>query len=253
MAKAFDKAHYSSEKKAVIELIKADLRSSGGFIADGVICPEIFERQEDRILCILAESYGYDNCEMKDIEDQGESDLLGLDNHSVKTPRRLGVLLHLLQRSFETRAQISPDEWKGFPWLLSPRKESADVLQTVFSKIAWINVKKASKGNGTRLSSAECREHAFRNKEILRRQIASTAPTLILIGGEIVFSSLYELGVLGTEVSLGRKWELQGRDHEPQVIEMTHPGWLKWRSYDYIYDRYNCIYAQMTRGVKVVR
>jgi hypothetical protein len=52
-------------------------------------------------------------------------------------------------------------EWRDFPHLLAPRdKKNVAILQDALSKVAWINVRKASKCNGTRLDAAECHAHA---------------------------------------------------------------------------------------------
>jgi len=60
----FDKAAYKAQKAEIVSLIKASHQweTTEGFIADGVICPEVYEQQDLRILCILAESYGYEGC-----------------------------------------------------------------------------------------------------------------------------------------------------------------------------------------------
>ena len=51
----FDKAAYKKAKERIISLIKGshDWENTEGFIADGVICPAVYEKQPLRILCIL--------------------------------------------------------------------------------------------------------------------------------------------------------------------------------------------------------
>jgi hypothetical protein len=245
----FDKAAYSLAKGRIVCLIKDSLpewENSEGFIADGIICPDVYEKQPVRILCILAESYGYEKRGETNIEDQRKEDILGLRNRTVMTPRRLGTLLYLLQRSFENGAKVTPEEWKEVPDLLAPSDEkSIAILQDVLSKVAWVNVKKASNGNGTKLDAAECHAHACRNREILRQQIEAIAPNLIIVCGMATFCALHDLKLLGPETILGRKWEIQGTGDCPRVIEVTHPGYFKWAGYDYIYGRYEVIYNQM--------
>src|ERR1035441_7476212 len=146
---------------------------------------------------------------MIDIEDQGKDDILGLRNRTVQTPRRLATLLYLLQRSSESGVKVTPEEWKEFPRLLAPSDEkSTAILQDALSKVAWINVKKASNGNGTKLDAAECGAHASRNKEILRQQIEAIAPNLIIVCGEDAFRALCEMGLLGPNTVMARKWRM---------------------------------------------
>jgi len=82
----FEKAAYEKANDRIIGLIKAshDWETTEGFIADGVICPDIYEKQPRRILCILAESYGYDGNNLTDIETQPRDDIMGLGNPDVQ-------------------------------------------------------------------------------------------------------------------------------------------------------------------------
>lgn len=246
----FNKAAYRIAKERINGLIKdslPDWENTEGFIADGVICPDVYEKQPVRVLCILAESYGYDGCGMTNIEDQLKEDVLGLRSRTVQTPRRLATLLYLLERSFENGAKVTQEEWKEFPWLLAPSDErNTAILQDALSKVAWINVKKASKGNGTKLDAAECAAHAHRNREIIRQQIEAIAPDLIIVCGEVAFRALCEMGLLGSETKVARKWKIQGTGDGPRVIEVTHPGYRKWRDYNEIYQYFGDIYTQYT-------
>ncbi len=73
---SFNKEKYKSEKQNVISLIKQthDWEKTEGFIADGIINPDIYANQKIKILVLLAESYGYDGHGIVDIEDQEEDD-----------------------------------------------------------------------------------------------------------------------------------------------------------------------------------
>lgn len=245
----FNRAEYKIAKDRVIRLIQDShaWETTEGFIADGIICPEVYEKQPVRILCILAESYGYGESGMWDIEDQLKNDLMGLGNPDVKTPRRLATLLWLLQKSAETGAKFTWEEWveQKLPDL-SVSEENLAMLQDGLSKVAWINVKKASNNNGTRLDYDEVLAHARRNKEILREQIQAIAPHLIMVCGQPTFRSLVETGLLGTETTVGKKWQLQGTEDGPKIIEISHPSYLgDWRGYEQIYENFERIYSQM--------
>lgn len=242
----FDKAAYKTAKKRIIGLIKDshDWENTEGFIADGVICPDVYEKQPLRILCILAESYGYEEG-MEDIENQMEQDIMGLRNPTVQTPRRLASVLYLLQHAIEKKSMLQLEEWLALK-LLTQSEKNTSILQGALSKIAWINVKKASRGNGTELDNAEAQAHARKNRDILREQIESIAPELMIICGEAAFRALHEMSLLGPEVMLARKWQIQGAgDGSPRVIEVTHPSYYKWAGYEDLYRIAETIYTQI--------
>lgn len=243
----FDKSAYKTSKERITGLIKAshDWQNTEGFIADGVICPDVYEKQKRRILCILAESYGYDGNGVTDIEDQPKDDIMGLRNRDVKTPRRLASLLYLLQRSAERGTKVTPEEWEEVPALFSVIEENTAILQEALSKVAWINVKKASNGNGTKLNAAEALSHAQRNEVVLREQIQAIAPDLIIVCGQVAFSSLLEMGLLGPKTVAGCGWQIQDSGNGMSVIELSHPAYFEdWNTYAKIYQNFETIHDQ---------
>lgn len=249
----FDKAAYKTAKERVISLIKGshDWENTEGFIADGVICPDVYEKQPIRILCILAESYGYAEG-MEDIENQMEKDIMGLRNPTVQTPRRLASLLYLLQRSVEKDAKVTLEEWEEVPALFSVNEQNTAILQEALSKVAWINVKKASNGNSTKLDASEAHSHARRNELVLREQIQSIAPDLIIVCGQVAFSALLDMGLLGPMIASGHAWQIQDSGNGTRVIELSHPAYFEdWNSYDKIYRNFEIIYAQMIGHYKL--
>lgn len=244
----FDIIAYRASKERVIQLIKAshDWENTEGFIADGVINPDIYALQPIRILCILAESYGYYECGMVDIETQPQCDIMGVGNPEVKTPRRLAALLRLLHLSLERGGQpVSDDEWHQMPRLLRTNEASVSIHQDTLSKIAWINVKKASNPRGTRLAPEEARSHAQRNKLILQEQIATACPHLILICGRDAFASLLGMQLLGSSPSGAHPWQMQSITHETAFMQLSHPAYFpNWGSYKAIYQNYVRLYQQ---------
>jgi len=240
----FDKAAYKTAKERIISLIKSshDWENTEGFIADGVICPDVYEKQPLRILCVLAESYGYEECKMVDIEEQPLKDRLGVGNPDVRTPRRLAVMLRLLFGSLESSSKIPREDMLE---LLGTDAESVALNQETLSKIAWINVKKASNPE-TRLDAEKAQQHAERNRNILQEQIAAISPHLILICGQAAFSALLEMGLLGPQIVSGRGWQIQDSGSGMRVIEISHPAYPEdWNSYDKIYRNFETIYSQM--------
>lgn len=240
----FDKAAYKTAKERIINLIKSshDWEKTEGFIADGVICPDVYGVQSMRILCVLAESYGYEECEMVDIEEQPSKDHLGVGNSVVKTPRRLAVMLRLLFRSLESSSKIPREDMLE---LLGTDAESVALNQETLSKIAWINVKKASNPE-TRLDAEKAQQHAERNRDILQEQIATISPHLILICGRDAFASLLHMGLLGPSACEGKSWQLQSIPYGAKFIQISHPAYpADWNSYDAIYRNYERIHEQL--------
>lgn len=245
----FDKTAYRASKDRVIRLIKAshDWELTEGFIADGVISPDVYALQPMRILCVLAESYGYDECGMVDIEDQPHNDIMGVGNPEVKTPRRMAALLHLLFLTVERGgAKVPQDEWDQMPRLLSTDGKVVAIHQNSLSKIAWINVKKASNPRGTQLDPEEAQAHAVRNKTILQEQIATTAPHLMLVCGRDAYASLLQMGLLGSEAGEGKLWQIQSMPDGTRLMQVSHPAYFPdWGSYEAIYRNYEQLRRQL--------
>ena len=246
----FDKAAYRASKARVIGLIKQthDWENTEGFISDGVVCPDIYEKQALRILCVLAESYGYDECrDDRDIERQGKEDFMGVGAARVRTPKTLPSLLWLIQESFQ---KARPLEWEEFPWFFSVTQENTKMLQEALSKVAWINVKKASRSEGTLMDSEEVYRHALQNREILKEQIESTVPDLIIVCGDPVFRALHDMKLLGEGIQLGRKGCVQTTPNGCRVLEIPHPSPRNpdWRSYEGVYENFTNIFQQLNRA-----
>jgi len=214
----FKKTAYAASKGKVIALIKAsyDWENTEGFIADGVVRPDVFEQQPLRILCILAESYGYGGGDMPDIEDQ------------------------------DVDQMITRDEWRLMRGLLSSKLETASILQTALTKVAWLNIKKASNRTAsTRLDPVLVAQHARQNRIILSEQIDSIAADLTIVLGKVTFGVLHEINLLGPETKRGLKGKIQATGLGSHVLELSHPGYHAHWSYDAIYNNYETICSQM--------
>ena len=200
----FHRNKYLLARQDVINLIKQthNWENDEGFIADGIICLDTYEKQELKILVILAESYGYSHSGMIDIEEQPKEDIMGVGNPTVKTPKKVAALLWLLFKSFQLGRKIDYNE---FPKLLQKRDGNYAELQSVLSRIAWINVKKASKiiddedNITTRLDYMEIYNACKRNRELLDIQIQSIQANLVLIFSDPVIHSLYDNKLLGVD------------------------------------------------------
>jgi hypothetical protein len=245
----FEKLRYQQAKQQVISLIKQThaWETDEGFIADGIICPEIYEKEKLKILVILAESYGYSNSrDAADIEDQLEDDIMGLNDSKVKTPKKVAALLWLLFKSLENGEAI---KWAGFPDFMTTNDFNYKELQAVLSKIAWINLKKAS-SSSTKFKEVEIRNAGKRNKEIIELQIQSIAPDLIIAFSYPVIDSLYDNKLLGDGLKPRSQEEtmfkIQTNTNGQRIFYMTHPSYpVDWASYESMYDLFQILYTSL--------
>jgi len=241
----FNKDFYKQEKAAVIELIKNshDWDNTEGFIADGIINPDIYENQQLKVLVILAESYGYDECCMIEIENQADDDILGLGSSTVQTPRKIATLLWLLFKSLEKGEKIA---WDDFPSLFSISDVNYKELQSTLLKIAWINVKKASKccDNGTKQAYGDITRHSYKNQEILTRQINSIVPDLVIACSNPVIESVNDMGLLGDDIQ-EVKWKVQINSNGQKIIYLNHPSYISDWGYEGVYRIFEMIYDSL--------
>lgn len=247
----FDKEKYKIEKKKVIDLIKQthDWEKTEGFIADGVINPYVYQDQKIKVLVLLAESYGYNEHGLVEIEDQEDDDILGVGHPNRQTPKKISALLWLLFQSIDIGREL---QWQDFPNLLETNDVNYKMQQSVLSRIAYVNVKKASKpisdwGNGaTRLDYSEIYNSCVRNQEVLKIQIDSIRPDLIIVCSDPVYEGVYDLSLLGEEIEMNKKYTIQVNEHGQRIIHVSHPGYLQDWSYRGIFETYQIIFRGLT-------
>lgn len=246
----FDKQKYLSVKQTVIDLIKEShaWETTEGFIADGIICPDIYEKEQIKILVILAESYGYSDSQFIDIEEQMVKDIIGIGDSEVQTPKKVATLLWLLLKSIEKGHEI---EWENFPNLLQNNNFNFVQLQEVISKIAWINIKKASKiidqkeNLTTHLDYMDIYNNGSRNKKIIELQIESIAPDLIIVFSDPVIHCLYDNKILGEGIERDTKYVIQTNLKGQKIICMTHPAYVRDWGYESIYQKFQILYEAL--------
>lgn len=246
----FSVYNYYGCKEAAIMLIKQthDWEVAEGFIADGAICPEVYEKQAIKITCFLAESYGYDECGMTDIEGQPTHDILGVGVPKRWTAKRLPALLWLIFESFARGRKLQREE---FPNFMTITEENTRMLQGALLRVAWVNVKKASRhddgrgGDATRLDAEEVKSAVIRNRKVLQIQLDSLVPDLIIACGEPVFNGLFENGLFGSGIVTGRKWIIQTDSSGKQVLETSHPGYHDEWSYEGIFNLHGLIFDEL--------
>ncbi len=249
---SFNIKEYKETKELVNKKIKEILVNwevNEGFIKDGLICPETYEKESLKIICILTESYGYSqNKDTIDIEDQFEKNILGVGKPVLKTSTKVPILLWLIYESLAQKSKIPKDEFLKLK-LLRKKEANKKILQEALRKSAWINVKKASKHRGavkkdypTRQNYNEILKHARKSEEVLKLQISSTKPDLIIVFGQPSFDSLIEMGLLGEGVKRKRKMKMQKNHLGQMVTQVSHPGYLRDWGYDGMYKTFENIY-----------
>jgi hypothetical protein len=254
MTEIFDKINYAEIKQQVIERIKKTHKweTTEGFIADGVICPDTFQKEKVRFLVILAESYGYSANGLVDIEDQPEDDILGVGDVKRQTPRKISALLWLVFQSLDLQKELLCDD---IPHLFKGTNENYNRFQKTLARIAYINVKKASRpietfgNNATRLNYSEIYNSGCKNKDILQLQINSIKPHFIIVCSDPVINCTFDMGVIGGKIDKTKKWQVQINELGQKIIHVSHPNFLTDWGYDGIFETYQIIFKSLNSKI----
>jgi hypothetical protein len=239
----FNKKNYIETKNKVDELIKQQLdwKNGEGFILDGIVCPDIYEKQDLKVLVMLGESYGYADTSGLSIEHQPKDDILGVRDSKKKTARKIPALLWPVFQSLEEGKKMTFDDCPDF--FLNNDEYYKD-LQNTLSKIAWVNVKKISRDDGTKQDYKEIYDSCFINSEILKLQIDSISPDLIIVCSDPVFDGLYDAELLGEGIDY-KKNVIQTNHLGQKIIQVNHPGHFGSWGYESIYKLYETIYESV--------
>ena len=242
----FNIERYITEKKKVITKIKEthDWEISEGFIADGLINPKKYEREKIKIVCVLSESYGYNDCKVVDIETQQNNDVLGVSDANIKATTKLPALLWLFFESIEKNKKIL---FEDMPKLYTGSPKNVIKLHNAIEKIGWVNVKKASRpvnfhGKGSKSQiDREVYEHALRNEEALKIQINSMNPDLLIACGNPVIMGLANLKLYGKGINIKEKNIVQVNNLGKKIILLNHPSSRDW-SYEKMYSKFQVLF-----------
>ncbi len=244
---SFDIQSYVASRKRMIEELN-QRHENEPVLIDGVICPEVFAEQRIRILCVLAEPYGYEDDDKPDVEMISSKDVLGLLDPKVKTTRRLAALLLLLQHTLETGAIVAKEDWWEWPDLLRKDVEPDKKLGAL-RKIAWVNLKKVCNETSSRLVPAIVHQHACANKQLLLEQFRTIKPHVVFVCGRDAVSLTRELDLLSPCAELAASDRLQPNGIGLCIVEMTHPGARSGWGYAGIYERYISIHHSIQEAL----
>jgi len=244
---AFNLDKYRSIKKEVIYKIKLShaWETTEGFIADGLISPKKYSEEEVKIACVLSETYGYNASGVVDIELQQSEDILGVGDANIKATTKLPALLWLLFESLKTKQKI---EFVDVPRLFTGSDENLERLKPTMTKIGWVNAKKASKpvefyGKGSKQqSNREIYENTIRNKDVLKLQLESMKPDLLIICGSPVIMGFANSEILGKGIEFNKKKVIQVNDLGEKIMLISHPSSAREWSYEKLYSRYEVLF-----------
>jgi hypothetical protein len=238
----FNKNLYAKSKAEVIDLIKVSLpdwRTKQGFVADGIYSPDIYEKQSLKILVVLSETYGHNK--MIDIESQSNIDNLSTVIKKVPSINKIARLIWLLFKSIDAKKEFSFDE-------VPATYNNTEKLKNALLKIAWINVKKES-GTQRKQNNLSVNVHATNNKEILKKQIDSIVPNLIIVCGDVAMKSICDLKILGSGITPYKKNLIQLNSNEQKIIHLSHPSYFKHWGYKQLFEYYVTIYKSLFENI----
>ncbi|MDD5020924.1 MAG: hypothetical protein PHR82_02165 [Endomicrobiaceae bacterium] len=248
---------YAKSKQDVIDIIKSthDWEHTEGFIADGLIDPIEYDKTQNKIIVFLSESYGYDECRMKDITEQSEYEpksnpkdekynLLGIGHRNKQTSNKIPILLWYIHNHFNDDIVKESDGYlKKNDSMLKKTIENKKQLQNALKKSGWINVKKASKHieenakNKTRQNYNEIYNAVEKNREILTEQLNSTSPNLIIACGNPVIDGLIDNGIIPLKQKKIKN-KLMIIENGQKIFFVSHPSYFKDWNYNNIYNMY---------------
>ena len=244
--KSFDKSVYLIKSAEVINLIKEtlpDWEKTQGFVVDGIYEPDIYENQKIKILFILSETYGYDKCgAWNEKNDKTKDDLFGCLKNKILSKINSAKLLWLIFKSVEENRELSSSDF--------PRSWGTNIFLEALLKTALVNVKKLSRHDGHKQNNNEVYNHAINNREILKKQIASIAPDLIIVCGDVAINSINYMKLLGSEIC-NKKCIVQENELGQKIINLNHPSYrgkgMNWSNKN-IYEYYKTIYNSIKQA-----
>ena len=236
----FNIDRYHDDKKNIVSMIKKtlpDWATTEGFIADGLLDPNQYARESLKIVCFFSESYGWDAMErVTDIEQQQhflkdrKCDVVGTGNYRVRVTSRIAAALWLLFESIQRNEKVTFSEFRA-KRLFQNSSTNLEIRHHTLAKIGWVNVKKASKPAkyGTRENYEEvCRHAKEKNHTILKRQLDSMSPDLLLVCSNAAFNSLSAIGIIGNQTCCS------------DFFHLSHPS--VWWSYKRAYENFERVF-----------
>lgn len=186
------------------------------YIMDGIISPESWHQSEIKVLFILKEANGYDGSNLAELIRKAIVEKPKSKLWCRPTFHNIGRWAYGLQQGGE---------------IISEFKEAHHNRKSALLASAFINLKKTT---GGRRATAEVREFAEVHRELLREQILSITPDVVVMGGtyDIIKACVFpELEKVSHRVHLL---------HGVPFINAFHPACTKVRKalYEQVLDSY---------------
>ncbi len=241
-AKRYEKKYQELKKQFLI--CAPDAYNQKGIIFDGVVCPKTYFKQPVKIMVVLAEHYGWDTWDTFHISNQLEDDFIGIENHKVKTPRRILSLIWLLLKSVDMRRKIN---YEKMPNLLSVSIETTIELNSIFQRICYVNTRKESKAESEgsiKQSYSEIYDAGKRYENILKTQIALANPDLVICCSNPVTDAFIDNCIIELQAeNPTEKWKLLPvMNSAAYLFNTSHPSYSKDWGYDSIYESFEILW-----------
>ena len=197
--------NYLKNNEAVLKELKQNrIKKTNDFITDGIVDPETwFESKGERILFLLKEAYSSEGPVEWDLPSwlRSKRCMEKCKNDCSKCWPSGTTYNHVAEAVYMIlNPDLGFDEWFG----LESRKSREYKLtrKSLLEKIAVINIKKY---DGKKKSEDEdLKKHIKEHGELLKKQIESINPTVIICGGTYSYlKELYDLEDLDNEFNGG--------------------------------------------------
>ena len=153
------------------------------YTLDGAINPEKWAASKLKVLFLLKENYGYQECGIVRISDLAH----GWLDDGIPTYLKSVPLAASIEIALQRNRPLSQDE-------INSVANNIELLHATLDKMAVVNIKKHS-GN-SKSNDAEIRDESRMNASLLKAQICELAPTIIVAGGTVCWHSLiFDIGL----------------------------------------------------------
>ena len=150
---------------------------------NGAINPEKWAASKVRVLFLLKENYGYQECGIIRISDLAH----GWLDADIPTYLKSVPLAAAIEIALQRNRPLSQDE-------INSVASDSELLHATLDRMAVVNIKKHS--GHSKSNDSEIRDESRMNSSLLKAQISELAPTIIVAGGTVCWHSLiYDIGL----------------------------------------------------------
>lgn len=159
-------------------------RNLSEYTIDGAISLPDWNKSDIKILFLLKENYGYQNCGIQQVSELA----YGWIDANIVTYKRICLLAAILIQAIEQQRILTEDE-------ILIIKYDDYLIRSALNKIAVINIKKQS--GKSQSKDSEIRKEARLNAPLLNSEINKLQPNIIIAGGTVCWHGLMDTNVYG--------------------------------------------------------